>query len=309
VRHRRTPLATALVLALAVPLMGAYGAGYSGVPDLPMSSGGAMIFNAGSADYAGYRIVVSPSGAALAVDGAGHASSELQTDITQKFFSDLAAAGPLDKLPAGECTTTSSTMGTTVEVNSAVVVSWNGKHTPALTCVSDPRAIRLLLDATTIQHALYVQAYRKRVIVRNGYPGPGSYAYRGSQYNGSSGQYTSAAGFNTTDPYNQGEFHMQPFQNESFNYNQFSSENFQFDTFHNEYPQASGVFTTNLPGSSPFTSLPTISPFNGTPYTNAPTLNPFAGYGPPSTNISNTSPFSASPFNGSPFSSPNLYSQ
>jgi len=308
VRHWRTPLAAALLAALAVPLMGANGAGPSGVPNLPMPPGAAMIFNAGNGDYAGYRIVVSPSGAALGVDGAGHASSELQTDVTQKFFSDLAAAGPLDKLPAGDCAAKSATMGTTVEVNSAVVVSWNGQHTPALTCVSDPRAIRLLLDATTIQHALYVQAYRKRVIVRNGYPS--GYAYSGgSQYGASSGQYSPVAGFNTENPYNSDMFQMQQFQNESFNYSQFSSDNFQFENFHNEYPQANGVFTTNLPGGSPFTSLPSISPFNGSPYTNAPTLNPFSGYGPPSTNITNTSPWSSSPFNGSPFTTPNLYSQ
>lgn len=293
-------LCVAAVSTAAFVLTGASSPDAALVPQISMPKGAAMIYNPGNGDYAGYRIVVTPTGEAAAIDGAGRTKNELQNRIATQFFSDLAAAGPLDKLPAGDCAAKTAGAATTVEVNAAVVISWNGQETPPLSCVTDPAAVRLLLDATTIQHALYVQAYRKRVIAygpavvygRNGVS-YGRSEYGGLTYRGTTGEY--------------GQFMFQPFKNEGFGYDQFSSGRFSFNNFDNEYPMANGVFQTTLPGSNPFISLPYTSPFNGNPYTSIPVVYPFQG-AEPTTNIQTSSPWSSSPANGSPFVSPNLHS-
>jgi hypothetical protein len=294
-------LCVAAVSTAAVVLMGATSANPELVPQLTTSKGSAMIYNAGNGEFAGYRIVVSPDGQAAAVDGAGRSTNQLEGSVAQKFFNDLASAGPLDKLPAGDCASKSTAAATTVEVNAAVVISWNGQHSPALTCVTDSSAVRLLLDATTIQHALYVQAYRKRVTAGYGQSvvyGPSGVRYVRGGYGGGL-----AYGAGEYD----GRFIFQPFKNEGFGYEQFSAGRFSFNNFDNEYPMANGVFETNLPGASPFVSLPYTSPFNGSPWTSLPQVYPFQGV-QPTTNIETTSPWSGSPANGSPFVTPNLHS-
>jgi hypothetical protein len=275
--------------AVALSLMGAYSAGPLVVPTLPMGHNAAMIYNPGNGDFVGYRIVVDPSGKAAAVDGAGRDSSELQSDVTQKFFADLAAAGPLDKLPAGDCSSTATADATTVEVNAAVIVTWNGKHTPALTCVTDPRAVRILLDATTIQHAIYVQAYRKRTMMTYG----GGYTYKGEGYNQNAAYDYNASG-------DEG-FYIDRFQNASFNFDNFASDSMNFSLFDNEYQaRSNGPFTT-FPGTGPeFTNLPYANPYSGTDLINIPQIWPFGG-GPWSNTGSGASPFSNSPFGQSPF--------
>jgi len=103
------------VSALAIQFIGA-----ARVPDLPMSAAGAMIYNPGGGDYSGFRIVIEPSGRARAVDGAGQATSELQSDLVAQFFDDLRAIGPLVKLPSQPCATNQSDAATTtVELNAA----------------------------------------------------------------------------------------------------------------------------------------------------------------------------------------------
>lgn len=294
-------LCVAAVSTAAIVLLGASAPSSQFVPQLPMPKGAAMIYNAGNGDFAGYRIVVTPAGQAAAIDGAGRSTSELQGSVADQFFNDLATAGPLDKLPAGDCASRTTSAATTVEVNAAVTITWNGQRTPSLTCVTDAAAVRLLLDATTIQHALYVQAYRKRVVA-NGPSvvyGPNGVAYSRA----GSGGGLAAYGMNA---YN-GQFQFQPFKNEGFGYDQFSAGRFSFSNFDNEYPMANGVFQTNLPGSNPFVSIPYSSPFNGNPYASIPVVYPFQG-AEPTTNIETTSPWSSNPANGSPFVTPNLHS-
>ncbi|HXN09493.1 MAG TPA: hypothetical protein VN860_07495, partial [Candidatus Acidoferrales bacterium] len=94
-------LSSFAVSAAAFVLMGADKPAAAPAPTIAHNA--AMISNPGNGDYAGFRILVEPSGKAAAVDGAGRAASELQPDIVQAFFADLAAAGPLDKLPTGDC--------------------------------------------------------------------------------------------------------------------------------------------------------------------------------------------------------------
>ena len=83
------PFFGVFVAALAVTLLGA-----SSIPTLPMSKSAAMIYNPGNGDYSGFRIVVEPNGKAMAVDAAGRASNELNSDVAQRFFDDLSAAAP-----------------------------------------------------------------------------------------------------------------------------------------------------------------------------------------------------------------------
>jgi hypothetical protein len=257
-----------------------------------MASNAAMIYNPGNSDVAGFRIVVDPNGKAAAIDGAGRGSSELQPDIAQKFFSDLAAAGPLNKLPAGDCSSAKADASTTVEVSASIVVSWNGQRTPALSCVTDPRAVKIVLDATTIQRALYVQAYRKRTMTYGG-----GYAYGGGGYQAGSSGYESG-----------GRFYIPPFQTGSFNFTNFSSDNFYFSTFDNESSlHSNGPWAAAPPGSTLFTNLPYANPFSGATFTSLPYAWPFSG-GPYSSNGTVT-PYSPAPYGQSPFvGGPSVYS-
>ena len=265
--------------------MAASNAGPLYVPMLPMPHNGAMIFNPGGGDYAGYRIVVGQSGIATAVDGAGRTSNQLQSDVAQKFFNDLAAAGPLEKLPPGDCSSVKAGDATTVEVNAAVVITYNGQRTPALTCVSDPRAVRILLDATTIQHALYVQAYRKRTMLTYG----GGQTYKGDGYTNNAVPIPNTEGF-----------YIPQFQNEQMTYQQFDSGNFYFNNFETEYPSSTGPWS-GVPGASTvFTNLPYAQSFVNPGFESVPTVYPWQGA--PGTSVNGTSPWSNLPNGSTPYS-------
>ena len=66
--------------------------GDASIPALPVPSGGVMIFNQGTAELAGYRIVVASTGDSVAIDGAGRGDRRLSAQLTQALFADLAAA-------------------------------------------------------------------------------------------------------------------------------------------------------------------------------------------------------------------------
>lgn len=277
-RHGR-PLALVFVSALAFALMGAdYNALPSGVPALPASPGSASIYNPGSGDFAGFRIVVAPSGKAIAVDGAGRAQSMLQPDIVSKFFADLAAAGPLGALAASRCTAASPSEATpTVEVITPLTIGWRGQHTQPLACVGDPRAVKLLLDATTIQRALYVQAYRKRSTLAYGV-----YGYGGTVGYGAGGY---GAGYGAGGS----GFYFEPYSNGSFSAGRFSASGFQMDRF-SMTPFDNGYRSSGLPWSSGNFTSPS---FTSLPYATLPS----ASY---TTSLQIANPYAASPFSGGP---------
>ncbi len=283
------------VTALAFSLLGA---GY--VPELPMPPGAAMIYNAGSGDFAGFRIVIKPDGEAISVDGASRASGQVQPDIAQKFFSDLAAAGSLAKLPAQSCSSKGpDNSTTTVEVNSAITVSWHGENSPPLSCVADPQAEKILLDATTIQRALYVQVYRKRATLASNY-GYGI-GYQGSASGGSYGG-ARYASFDESDSYNygSGSFHMDPFQSPSLDMGaNFSTGRLDWQAFSAENGGTVNPYSGALQGSSPYTSIPNISPFTSLPAASVPTVYPWAG-SPVSTGPGSPLPYSNAPFASAP---------
>ncbi len=265
---------TLAVFALAVVFLGA-----SNVPTLPLPANAAMIYNPGSGDYAGFRIVVNPDGRAISIDGAGHSSAQLQSDVVEKFFNDLAAVGPLEQLSGKPCTSSADDNSpTTVEVNSSITISWKGQHSPALSCATDPRAQRLLLDATQIQHALYVQAYRTRNLVTYGtvYSGssPTFVGYASNSRFSFDNFYT--GGFTNT-PFSNGRFYMDHFSNGIQYVNPFTGSPY------------SGTPYTALP----YAALPSASPYGSLPYSSPYNASPFSG-----------SPYSGNPFSGSPFTSP-----
>jgi hypothetical protein len=274
------------VSAIAFALMGAYTPGSPYVPNISMAHDSAMIFNPGGGDYAGFRIVVEPSGGAAAVDGAGRATSELQPDVVQKFFADLASASPLDKLAVGDCASTKpDATSTSVEVNAAIVITWNGQHTPSLSCVTDPRAVKIVLDATAIQHALYVQAYRKRTMM--GYASV--YAYSGTAHYQNSG-------------YTGEHFYAPRFQNDPFTFTNFSMDNFSFSNFSTGIQQSAGPYSSLPAAGQVFTSLPFSSLSSGLPSASIPFTSPYSS-GPYTSLGSGDNPFSSGPFSSSPFTS------
>jgi hypothetical protein len=156
----------AALAALSSALMGA-----GTLPANPSTA--VTIFNPGDADFTGYAIAVEPDGHAWSMDGAGRSQSDLPYAVTQAFFTDLAAAGPLTALMAHPCAASRQTSETNSQMDPGIYLVWRGQRSPNLQCASDPRADRLLADATAIAHAMYVQAYRVKAMVR----GAGSYAY------------------------------------------------------------------------------------------------------------------------------------
>ena len=260
------PFFGVFVAALAVTLLGA-----SSIPTLPMSKGAAMIFNPGNGDYSGFRIVVEPDGKAMAVDAAGRATNELNSDVAQRFFyffSSAAGAGESAK----PCSDASDLATTTVEVNAAISIAWNGHHWTDLRCATDSRTSRLSADAKAIEQALYVQAYRERTIV----------VYVGNY-----------AGY-STPPYQQPGRGSTGYYGGPFNAGGFSSSPFSL------YRVSSSPYSSYPAGSLPGGGLPGASLSGGLPAASMPTTNPYSGL--PSASLSSSSPYTSSPYGSSPFS-------
>jgi len=139
--------------------------------------GSATISNPGGRDFSGFMIVIEPSGRAWALDGAGHSNGQLQGPLTQMLFADLAAAGPLARLPDRDC-------------DQALLIGWNGQRSSNLQCSADPRSIKLISDIAAIQRALYVQSYRVAIIQGNT-----SNAYAAAPAQHAGGAYAPAGGY------------------------------------------------------------------------------------------------------------------
>lgn len=127
------------------------------VPRLPVPIEAAMILETGTADAAGYRIVVLPTGKAEAVDGAGHTQGQVSAELAGRFFRNLTVAMPLSKLPSSACTPGLSS-------TAALFVSWHGEQSPDLSCARDAKMSALADDAKAIARRLYVASYRMRSI-------------------------------------------------------------------------------------------------------------------------------------------------
>jgi hypothetical protein len=127
------------------------------VPLLPLPAGSVMIFSPGNADFIGYRIVLAPSGDAVAVDGAGRAQRPVAPQLAKTLFDDLAAAAPLSKLATTPCTPPPT-------VVAPLLITFANETTPNIGCNADPKEAMLLADVQAIAHALYVTNYRSRMV-------------------------------------------------------------------------------------------------------------------------------------------------
>jgi hypothetical protein len=142
------------------------------VPLLPAPNGAAMILNVGSADAAGYRIVVLPSGTATSVDGAGRGQGQLPTDIADRFFRDLSASMPLSQLRAGSCAKTPT-------ASLPTFVTFRGERSTDVSCRGNDKSSALFSDVQAIARALYVANYRVRAMgiffAPGGQPAPSAF--------------------------------------------------------------------------------------------------------------------------------------
>ena len=139
--------------ALVMVILPGIGWAENTVPLLPIPNGAAVILNAGSADVAGYRIVILPSGKATSVDGAGRWRGQLPGDLADRFFRDLTAAIPLSQLPATSCTKTAIAPLPTF-------VTFRGERSTDVSCRGNDKSSALSNDAQAIARTLYVANYR-----------------------------------------------------------------------------------------------------------------------------------------------------
>lgn len=144
-------------LALIAVLIAAPAAADSTLPLLPLPPGSAMIYSPGTADFIGYRIIISPNGDAVAVDGAGHVQGSVPGRLAKALFDDLAAAAPLSKLATTPCLPPPT-------VVAPLLITLADDTSPNIACSADAKEAALLADAQAIAHALYVANYRSRAV-------------------------------------------------------------------------------------------------------------------------------------------------
>ena len=229
------------------------------MPQLPVPKGAATIYDPGSGDFSGFRIVIQPDGHATSVDGAGRSALDLQNEISDRFFADLRSVTIAGKNPTSQCSTDA------MPVSDDVTIKWSGKAWSGLSCSTDAQLLALASDAKAIERALYVQTYRARpMYVYIGANGP---QYSGGVY-GTAALYAPQTGYSTFGF--SGGYSTTP-------YTGYPSGSFP----------SSSLPTTSLSGSLPSGSLPLGSPYSSLPTTGLPGSNPFGA-----------SPFGASPYSG-----------
>ncbi|MFY9780826.1 MAG: hypothetical protein WAJ85_09985 [Candidatus Baltobacteraceae bacterium] len=152
-------LGFALTCALLVPsALPSVAASPSAGPSAPPDDG-ASIVNSGSTNLAGYQLHVLPNGSVVAGPGAS-APKQVSAALARRLFADLAAAGPLDRLPAAACMKSAS-------FGSVTRVTYRGQTSPDLSCPSSSRALRALAaDAAAVTDAAGIRpTTRSRLVL------------------------------------------------------------------------------------------------------------------------------------------------
>jgi hypothetical protein len=143
----------ALALALAVPTFGP-------VPDssatpgpapaylrVPATGTEALIVNSGSTNRAGYRLRVYADGTTALQQGDVPIKKRIPAELVTRFFADLKAAGPLDRLQLPHCMKSTS-FGSTTQIGYRGVMSGD------VSCPGSSPALRALaIDVTAIADA------------------------------------------------------------------------------------------------------------------------------------------------------------
>ena len=142
-------------LTIAICLLPSAALADSTPAKLAVPAGGISIVSPGTADLAGYRIVVAPNGDATAVDLSGRTQRTLPANLTKTLFADAAAAMPLSKLPATPCAQPS-------KLPAPVMVSFNGETSPNVACITDAKGAALLADVQSLTRTLYVNNLRSQ---------------------------------------------------------------------------------------------------------------------------------------------------
>lgn len=140
----------ALALALAIPTYGPIPVSPAPPPAylrVPTAADEALILDSGSTNRAGYRLRVKADGWASLQQGDAPLKKRLPAALVARFFEDLKAAGPLDRLPAAHCMKS-------VSFGSSTEVGYRGKLSPDLSCPSPSSAARALaIDAAALAQA------------------------------------------------------------------------------------------------------------------------------------------------------------
>ncbi|HEX3463678.1 MAG TPA: hypothetical protein VHS78_06445 [Candidatus Elarobacter sp.] len=143
----------ALVLAFAIPT-------YGPVPDssatpgpapaylrVPSSGNEALIVNSGSTNRAGYRLRVYADGTTALQQGDVPIKKRVSATLVARFFADLKAAGPLDRLQTAHCMKSAS-FGSTTQIG------YRGVMSPDVSCPAGSDIVRALsIDATALADA------------------------------------------------------------------------------------------------------------------------------------------------------------
>jgi len=111
----------------------------------------AIILNSGSTNTIGYRIFVLPSGQARYIDGIERGNGIISASLTKKFFSDIRAAMPLEKLPTNQPCIKPASFGTSTRIR------FDRKQSPDISCPGNAEVRLLFKDVTQIAQALKVK--------------------------------------------------------------------------------------------------------------------------------------------------------
>jgi len=122
-----------------------------------------IIYNPGNGDFAGFRIVVDPSGDVWASDTTGSAASRLPAGLTQELFADIGAI-PMAQQPVRVCSAGAQGMAVTSIWLNGLNPGANARRAPSVDCARDSRVAKLSADVVRIQRTLYINSYRARLV-------------------------------------------------------------------------------------------------------------------------------------------------
>jgi hypothetical protein len=145
------PVSLLVALILAIPTYGPIpepsGSPAPAYLRVPTASGEALIVDSGSTNRAGYRLRVYADGTTALQQGDVPIRKRIPAELVKRFFADLQAAGPLDRLPVAHCMKSAS-FGSTTQIG------YRGALSPDVSCASGSTATRALaVDATAIAGA------------------------------------------------------------------------------------------------------------------------------------------------------------
>lgn len=110
-----------------------------------------VIVNSGSTNTIGYRIYVGADGNANFVSGEGPGQAALPADLYARLKADVAAAGPLSKMPMAVGCVKSTSFGTTTTIALA------GETSPDLSCAGSEASKKLKDDIDAVVAALKIR--------------------------------------------------------------------------------------------------------------------------------------------------------